>query len=194
MTLLQKPPTDLDDMLPGKSKDRADSSARHGIHNSYDDRKDNRASTHGARHSPHRGRGGRGGNSLPHSTTGRKAFNPPTQKTASNTERSNQWSTSPSIKQSDRSQQDLGALKELVIRATGSDDAILINELASTAVQDTPLCRLIQSLAEGKATSSQVNEFDRKVENTKNLLAWESSTAANKDRDYEDKYGGELGG
>lgn len=176
-----KPPSDHE-LFPNKSKRRADSLTRRVSHNSFENREENRAS-------PPRGRG-----QSPLSRSGRKTFNSPRNKAPSSSESSTQWPAVSPAKQPAESHQDLSTLKELVIRATKLDDAPLINELTLNASKDASFRHLIKCLAEGKATSAQLDEFDRKLGNAKSLLSWERGTTTATDQSDADKYGGAYGG
>lgn len=176
-----KPPSDHE-LFSNKSKRRAGSLTRRGSHNSFENREKNRAS------SP-RGRG-----HSPRSRSGRKAFNSPRDKAPSSSESSTQWPTASPAKQPAETHQDLSTLKELIIRATRLDDALLINELALNASKDASFRHLIQCLAEEKATSAQIDEFDRKLGNLKSLLSWERDTTTATNESDADKYGGAYGG
>lgn len=170
-----KPFTDLWDTFSGTSKgrqysSRQDSSTGYGDDNFNDHHEDSRATNSETHHSPQSRSQG------PNSTTGSKASNPQTSNIATNT--SPQWTAVTPVSRPVDGRPPLVPFKKLISQATESNDPFLIEDLALAAEREKPFRDLIVRVAEGRATSPELDDFSRRVQNAKNLLAWEATWAA----------------
>lgn len=68
-------------------------------------------------------------------------------------------------------------LTKLAARATKSNNAKLIDEIADAALKSTAFCTVLTAIAEGKQTPDQQTTFEIRVTNAENMLAFEASWA-----------------